>query len=141
MKKQPRFAGPCDVFLSHGPREKSLATLVKQRMEDFGLSVVLVSPADWQGGLEAAGPIRQALLGSSAVVALVSPSYKEAENLLVELGAAWQEQLPVHLLLAEDDVGELPVFMRRFRNWPLDRLSKLIATIVRHGKPAPAKPA
>jgi len=141
MKKQPLSAGPFDVFLSHGVQDKALATLVKQRMEDFGLSVILISPIDWQGGLEASGPIRQALHGSGALVALLTSSYKDAPSLLVELGAAWQSKLPVHLVVAGDDLGELPLFLRRFRVWSPDQISDLIAAIRRHKKPAPAQPA
>jgi hypothetical protein len=141
MRKQSLSAGPFDVFLSHAVQDEPLATVIKQRMEDFGLSVVLVSPRAWRGGLDAAGPVRHALHASGAYVPLITPSYKDAETLLVELGAAWIERLPVHLLVAAEDVGELPVFMRRFRVWPLGRLSQLIAVITSHQKPVPAKRA
>jgi hypothetical protein len=141
MKKRSLGSGPYDVFLSHAVQDRSLATLVKQRMEDFGLSVVLVSPLNWQGGLNAAEPVRRALHSSGVYVALLTPSYLVAQNLLIELGAAWIESLPVHLLVAGDGVGELPVFMRRFRVWPVDQLSELIAAIDKRKKPVAAKGA
>jgi hypothetical protein len=129
MSKQRQTAGPYDVFLSHATQDEPLATLIKQRMEDFGLSVIAVPPTELQRGAEAAEAVRLALIGSRAFVVLFTPVYKDSPALLLEFGGAWQQDLPIYILVSGDDV-EVPTFMR---GQSVRALSDLSAVIVQIG--------
>jgi hypothetical protein len=135
VSKQEQTAGPFDVFLSHAAQDEPLATLIKQRMEDFGLCVFAVSPVALQRSAEASEAVRQALLGSRAFVALLTPGYENSPALLLEFGAAWQQGLPIHILVSGSEVSDVPAFMRGQDVRTLADLSDMIAEMVGNSKP------
>jgi hypothetical protein len=138
MNERPPVTEHFDIFLSHGERDGALATVVKQRLEDFGLSVFVASDAELLVSPEAAAAARQALVGSSAFVALLTPSHKGSPNLTFELGVAWGRGVPVHILVAGDELSQIPDYMRRYKIHPLSEFSALIAELTRGAKPVSA---
>jgi nucleoside 2-deoxyribosyltransferase len=129
-----------DVFLSHSVRDEGLAAVVKQKLAEAGLSVFAVSGLDFaeggKPGTDFADSVLKALVGSSALVALLTPAHRDSPNLTVEVGAAWAQQKPVYVLVEGDGSASVPPHLRRFQVYPLSELSSAIPAIMNAAKPS-----
>jgi len=139
MIKTKSKATHYDVFLSHSVRDAALATVVKQHLEEAGLAVFGVSGFDLaiggEPGTEWADAVWEALVESSALVALLTPAHRDSPALGVEVGGAWVRQKPIYILLEGDGPTELPPYLRRFQVYPLSELSNVILAIAKAAKP------
>jgi hypothetical protein len=130
-----------DVFLSHSVRDEALATVVKQKLAEAGLSVFGVSGLDLadggEPGAEFGDAVLKALVESSALVALLTPAHRDSPALGVEVGAAWAQRKPVYVLVEGDSAGTLPPYLRRFQVYPLSEISRAIPAIVRVARSFP----
>lgn len=138
MSKQRPAARRYDVFLSHAVQDEPLATVIKQRLADFGLSAIAVSPPELRRSAKATEAIRRALVGSRAFVALLTSEYKTDPAFLLEFGAAWQQDIPIYVFMSGKDIGEVPAFLQDRPIRPLSDLSEVIAEITENRKPVGA---
>ncbi|HET6575205.1 MAG TPA: toll/interleukin-1 receptor domain-containing protein [Fimbriiglobus sp.] len=118
-----------DVFLSHAPADAVLAEAVRQRLAEAGLTCYSILSGEGDGdSLE--DRLRHALDISRAYVAVLSRSFVQSPNLLIEVGAAWAAELPTFFLLNDVRPTEVPAFFGRFKSYRLwDGLPKLIAAV------------
>jgi nucleoside 2-deoxyribosyltransferase len=130
-----------DVFLSHSVRDEALATVVKQKLADAGLSVFGVSGLDLadggEPGAEFGDAVLKALVDSSALVALLTPAHRDSPALGVEVGAAWAQRKPVYVLVEGEGAAAVPSYLRRFQVYPLSEIARVIPAIARVARPFP----
>jgi hypothetical protein len=128
-----------DVVLSHSIRDAAVATVVKQKLLEVGLSVFAVSsldvPGDSEQGSDFANSVWKALDECSALVALLTPAHRDSPSLTVEVGAAWMQRKPVYVLVEGNGSASVPTHLRRFHVYPLTKLSSVIPAILKEAQP------
>ncbi|QDT39580.1 toll/interleukin-1 receptor domain-containing protein [Stratiformator vulcanicus] len=110
-----------DVFLSHSSADSSLADLVAHELDQGGLGVFQHDVP--QPGEDLSAEIRDSLAECSAVVFLLTPSFRESPNLAYEAGAAMAWNKPIFSLYSGVEPQSIPRFLREYRMVPISQLN------------------
>ena len=117
-----------DVFLSCSQSETAWAAEVQLRFGEAGLKVFTDYGADAGNGLD--GLIWDALVESSALIALVRSPRGMSAMLSFEIGAAMTWQKPVYVLYEGDRPTGLPKYAERFGMFPAREIDKIVRLVV-----------
>jgi hypothetical protein len=118
-----------DVFLSYSQSETAWAAEVQVRFGQAGLEVFNAYGAD--AGDMRDGVIWDALVESSALIALVRSPREMSPTLSFEIGAAMTWQKPVYVLYQGDRPTGLPKYAEQFGMFPASELDKLVRLVAR----------
>jgi hypothetical protein len=121
------------VFLTYGGDDKAVAAAIKQKMKDAGLNVFALSDTEWEKeGKERTNlekTVLQAMLRSSAFIALLSETRQDSPTLAFTFGAARGSDKDIYVLAADNGPAK-PVYLRRYPAYTVQDLPKIMPELL-----------
>lgn len=117
-----------DIFLSHVQQDRGVAEVVLRALTDAGFSVFRVN--DLSTGQPFSPALRGALVGSQAVVVVLTPQSIHSANVGLEIGAAMAWGKPIYALLDRVPADGLPLAVAT-RTFSIGELDKLVRALNR----------
>jgi hypothetical protein len=116
-----------DVFVSHSSAERETAEVIAKSLEAAGLTTFHLGSVEHSDKLSEA--VWEALADSFAVIALVSPEFRDSANVMLEIGAASAWNKPIYVIVKEPESAFPNGVLRKYPAYPLSRLDDVIAAI------------
>jgi hypothetical protein len=121
------------VFLTYGGDDKAIAAAIKREMKHAGLNVFTLSDAEWEKkGTEKTDlekTVLQAMLRSSAFIALVSETRQDSPTLAFTFGAARGSDKDIYVVAADNGPAK-PVYLRRYPAYTVQDLPKIMPELL-----------
>lgn len=125
------------MFISYSSRDAFIASVMKERVESLGAEVWLDSK-DVEGGDIVSDTVRRGIEACDEAIVLVSPSSRESQWVLFEIGAIWGRKkrvTPILMYVGSDAIKPMRD-VKAFDINDFDLFQEQLKGRIKRGKPS-----